>query len=239
MGYVSPSLSFDDHKASFYCTETSFGGTEDALVFTIYLELKNLKDETGEVFPKFYLVFTCTLQGAASGHVMPIYQVTVMHNFVTPGKFSPGKEVTSPGEAANQIGLLLDLENINTAVGIKPHGVDPKSIKKENLRVGQMVYKVTVEPSTFIFDLIKGLDKTQASQTGIALFQDMKGILAHIKKAQLRQKTSLISGRYQIRFTLVNLAEKDELSIDDLDFLSDHFDLSEEKIRKIVRVIND
>jgi hypothetical protein len=43
---------------------------------------------------------------------------------------------------------------------------------------------------------------------------------------------------YVIRFTLSNIARDDQISVMDLDFLKEQFNLDDNKLRQVVRVIN-
>lgn len=43
---------------------------------------------------------------------------------------------------------------------------------------------------------------------------------------------------YVVRFTLSNIARDDQINVVDLDFLKEQFNLDDDKLRQVVRVIN-
>lgn len=235
LAIVSPNLEFKDHHTFIYGYETK----DSNLAFSVYIQLRGLKDEEGNQYPHFFIVFSCVLKNSEErGKVDPLYYVTVMHDFTTPGKFMPGKQVANPGAAASALGLLLEMENVNTAIGVLPHGLDPNKISKNKFAEGSQVYKIHVDANSLTFELLKSVTKSQASEIATSIYKDVKGILAHIKKAQIKVKLYEEGGRWNVRYTLTNLAREDQVSINDLDFLAEHFDLDEEKLRRVVKVIN-
>jgi hypothetical protein len=234
--YVSPSLEFKDHKIFMSAYETA----NDDLAFALYLQLRDLTDEDGHQYPLFFVVFTCVLHASETrGKVEPRYYVTVMHQFATPGRFPVGKEFSTPAEATSRLGVLLDLENISTAMGTLPHNLDPDKVKRDRFAAGAQVSKIHVEPNAFVFELLKGLSATQIKDIATSLLTDLKGMLTHIKKASIKVKPGKAEdGRTTLRYTLTNVAGESQINAEDLDFLKDRFQLDDAKLRQVVKVIN-
>lgn len=238
IGDISPELEFKSHKTYMYGYETK----EQNLGFSVYIELLGLTDEEGNVFPKFYFVFTCILKGNPKEDLVePVYYLTVMHDFATPGKYSLGKKISSPAEAATTLGMMLEMENIYTAIGTQPHNLDPAKVKKGMFKASDKVAKIGVEPNSVIFDLVKAVKASEANEVAKSLYVDMKGLLTHIKGAKIKVKvTKAESGSgYSVKFTLTNLAKSDQISVNDLDFLKTTFGLDDNKMRKLIKVINE
>lgn len=236
IGYVSPNLTFKSHETLIYAYETN----EGHVAFSVYIKLKGLIDDEGHQYPEFYIVFTCILKPSSErGKVDAHYYVTVMQDFSAPGKYLLGKEVDSPAKAASALGLMLEMENISTAIGVLPHNLDPKKLKKDKFSIGSRIAKIEVDPNAISFHMLKGVSKVGVEEAAKALYMEMKGMLAHIKKAKLKVRIGQDEGRFVIRFTLTNLAREDQVSINDIDFLKEHFpQLDDTKLRQVVKVIN-
>ena len=234
---VSPELTFQNHKTFMYGYETK----ETNLAFSVYIELNGLQDDEGSVYPKFYFVFTCILKGLPKEEkVEPVYYVTVMHEFAAPGKYGLGKKISSPTEAANTLGLMMEMENISTAIGTKPHNLDPDKIKKGQFRTAARIGSIRVEPNALIFCLVKAVrSRKEVNEITKSLFIDVKGLLSRIKGAKIKVKIDAAATGFEISFTLTNLARGDEVNVHDIDFLKEQFGLDDTKLRKVIKIIND
>lgn len=211
------------------------------LVFTHYVELLGLVNDEGEIYPKFYIVFTCKLvKSDEKNKVLPHFYVTVLREFSTPGKFPIGREVDGPQRAMVALGLMLDLENVGNGIGTIPHNLDPDKVSRDNLSMGSKVATVKVLPDGFEFTLLKGVTTKEAPEIFQSLWKDCKTMLEKIPKARLKAKPGKdAEGRITLRLTLTNLAPSDKLSTQDVDFLQEHFGLDDAKLRRVVKVINE
>lgn len=232
---LNEDLDFDKAKVAMYATEMATG----ELSFTMYIELKNLRDENGETFAKFYIVLTCVLAPISTekNKLSVETYVTVMHDFVAPGKFDAGKRVYNDKEALAEIGHLLSLENISTAIGTLPHGL--MHIDRNFLKSGaDRVKEVEVDPSSFTFWFLKAVKQTEARSLMNALYTQVRGMLAHIRKAQIKMRLLEKDGQFGAKYSLVNLAREDQISVQDLDWLKNQFKLNDQKMNEVVKIIN-
>jgi hypothetical protein len=213
---------------------------EGCLCFTYYVKLKQLVADNGEQYPEFFLVFTCVLkpESGNKGSLIASYFVTVLNTFATPGKFSLGKNVGTQAEASGAIGNLLEMENIANSIGVIPHNVSPDKVNKNRFKDSSKIARIIVEPTAFTFELLKNVKKLEANSIISNLYLDIKGLLTGVKDANIKVKITSQEGRFIIRFTLNNLAKEDQISTNDLDWLQERFNLSDDKLRKIVREIN-
>jgi hypothetical protein len=235
IAYVSPELEFKNHKTYMYGYETKEGD----LAFAVYIELLGLTDDEGNIYPKFYIVFNCILKPSSDRSLVePVYYLTVMHDFATPGKYGLGKKISSPSDASTALGMMLEMESISTAIGTQPHNLDPSKVNKGRFAMGSRVSKINVDPSAITFELLKGVKGSEASEIAKSLYVDMKGLLAHIKNARIKVKVSTEDSRYVIKFTLTNLAKDNQVSVNDLDFLKETFGLDDTRLRKVTQIIN-
>lgn len=241
IGFVTPGLTFVSYKTHLYAYETkALDKKEGDLAFAIYIQLNGLEDEEGHIYPQFFVVFNCVLHSTdEKNKVEPRFYVTVMHQFSTPGSYGLGKAFTTPGEAARALGMLLDLENINTAIGTVPHNLDPGKLPKSRFSEASYISKINVEPNALIFELLKGVKSAQVSDIAKNLYKDVKGLLSHIKDAKIKVKLGKSEdGRTTIRYTLTNVAKDTGVSAEDLDFLKERFELDDAKLRQVVKVLN-
>jgi hypothetical protein len=233
---LNEDLDFEKAKSAVYATEMATG----ELSFTLYIELKNLSDENGETWPKFYIVLTCVLVPIATDKTKLSVEtyVTVMHDFQPPGRFDAGKRVTTDKEALAEIGHLLSLENIATAIGTLPHnlvGIDKKFLKTGAERVRD----VEVDESSFTFWFLKAVKEAEARSLMNTLYPQVKAMLSHIKRAQVKMRLLEASdGGWGAKYSLVNLARDDQISVQDLDWLKKQFKMSDEKLREVVKIVN-
>lgn len=237
---VTPSLQFKDSDFFVY----AYQNKEEQLSFCVYVELKGLvTNDASDFYPKFYLVFTASLI-PKDKKVYPKYQVTVLHDFAAPGTFPAGREVADPAAASRVLGTLLDLENVSTSIGVVPHNVDPK-LKPSKFTVSKFIRSLIVDPDSLEFSLVPGLSTQKVNEVAQTLYTEVKTLI-EVKNAKIKVKIfkdAVRAGKskqenYVIRFTLSNIARDDQISVMDLDFLKEQFNLDDNKLRQVVRVIN-
>lgn len=235
MSVVEDGIDYKDYSNSLYASETD----KEQLSFTYYVKIRGLMDDTGSVYPYFFLVFTCVLkQSDEKNKLQPMYWVTVMHEFSPPGKFIKGRQVGSAAEAATALGMLLDLENIGSTVGLMPHNLDPSKLVPGKFKEASLITKIDVDTSSLTFHLLKGTKGDVFNAVVQSLYLSVKGMMSHIPKAKIKAKLDRSEGNPTVKFSLTNLAQSDKISTSDIDFLQEHFNLDDAKIRKIVQVIN-
>lgn len=236
---LTQDLDFSKSKLSVYAWQTP----ADEQAFTVYIELTNLVEDTGDVYPKFFIVFTCVL-APISGDKTQLsleYYVTVMHDFQSPGKFHEGRRVFNPKEAMTEIGHLLSMENISHAIGTLPHNlhtVDPKVLKVK-AGAGPKVLKVEVDPSSLIFWFIKSVKEKEAKDLMISMAVDVKAMMSHIRGAQIKMRMiEGDEGHLGAKFSLINPAKDGQIDVQAVDWMRDTFKLRDDQVREIVKVIN-
>ncbi len=236
MNFLVTVLDYKKSTNYLYAFETP---TSD-IAFCFYVKLSNLVDDDGEQYPEMYLAFTNVLKAksADKSKLDSSYYVTTLNSFSVPNSFSFGKEVSNQSEAVAAISSLLDLDNVSNAIGIIPHGLDPSKVVRKNFKDSTKIARIIVEPTAFIFELIKSVKKAEANSIISSLYMDIKGLVSKVKGANIKVKITNADGRYTIRYSLSNLATENQVSTNDLDWLQERFNLSDDKLRKIVRELN-
>jgi len=241
---LSEDLQYEKYKIAVYANEFTRPGPEKKpiteMMFTVYILLQNLTDDTGDIYPKFYIVFTCVLSpiGGDSTHLSVEQHVTVMHDFQSPAKFHPGRRVYNVKEAMTEIGNLLSLENISNAIGTLPHNL--QSIDKDFFKAGagEKIASVDVDPASFTFWFIKSVKKKDANALSASLYPQVKALIRNIRNAQLKMRPLESSGRLGVKFSIINLAKEGEINIHDVSWLKETFNLRDDQMRDIVKVVN-
>lgn len=238
MAILEEGLEFKNYSQSLYAHENDEGG----LQFTYYVNLRGLLDEEGNIYPSFYLVFTCVLTASeVKGKLTPLLYVNTMHDFLAPGAIQLGTSVRTANDAANTLSSMLDLENVNHAIGILPHNVDPGKVTPSKFSGGSYITKIEVDAHSFTFTLLEGLSGDQVKDVVVNLYKEVKGMLTHIKNAQVKVKLTDAANKKAgavAKFTLTNIAPDAKISGNDLDFLRTHYGLDDTKLRRITHIIN-
>ncbi len=231
---LSKNLDYDDYENSVYVTPNGPAGFR----FTHYIRLIGLEDDDGNTFPELYLVFTCLLSPLGSKKVEAEYFVNVLYEFQTPGKFETGTEVDSVKGAILVLGSILDNENFANRLGTLPLNLEDTKIKKDQFSVKGKIFSFEVGDKTLTFNLLKGVSQSDAEDVVKKLYIDVKGLL-YKTRAKLRIRGPYKEGgRFKIVFTLANLAKDGQVSVDEMAWLKEMIGVDDEKIRRIVRIIN-
>lgn len=233
---LAKQLKYDKYETYLYVYPNAKGDLE----FTAYFRLINLVDTSGSSFPDIYLVFTCTLEAdpKAAKKVLLKYRATTLKEFSTPGKFSAGQVVRSPHEALVVLGALLELENFSNALGVLPIYA-PEGLSKKNFAAKNYIYRLDVSPNSLEFTLIKSV-KAEDEATSIAakIMLDLKPMFKNVK-AEWQARKFQRSGAWVIHFTMNNFTMQGQVTLKDMEPLSQKYGIEDDKLRQIVRIINE
>jgi hypothetical protein len=232
---VSVKVNYADYETFLYVHENEGGNFQ----FTAYIRLLSVQDEEGRAYPDLYLVFTCELRPnpANKKEVSLTYYVTVLHSFATPGKFSLGTEVDSVRGAVMVLGTQLELENFSNSLGVLPLPID-KKLTKDAFSVKDKIHSLEVDDSAMTFVLKSVVKTSEVNAIREQLYVEIRAMLFRFKaKLKMRQFKSE-SGKTAIQFTFTNLADSSQVSLNDLDFLKTRLGLDDDKLRRVVKIIN-
>lgn len=229
---LSKTIQHESYETFLYVHENPNGNFQ----FTAYIRLLNVSDEEGKVYHDLYLVFTCELTNLRKETTITYY-VTLLHDFVTPGKFPPGTEIDSPKAAITVLGTLLELENFSNSLGTLPM-VTTNDVTKNSFSVKDKIHSFEADSHSWEFVLVKSLkDEKEISKIVQQLYLEVKASMVRIKP-KLKVRTTKRGGSTVVQFTLTNLADSSQVSVNDLDFLRTKLGIDDDKLRRIVRVIN-
>jgi hypothetical protein len=229
MQEIEEHVMFESSNQFMYVNTTDDGD----LVFTNYIMLVNATNLDGNVTPHLYI----SIQWIVGEHV----QVQVNHEFELPAILlrEGGTAVSSVGEAVKAISELLDLEDFATSLGTVPLSTqlkdDPSQISEQMFSYKERISKVNVDQDSITFNLRPGTSNVQAQEMSRPLYLEVKQLFRNSRGVRLRVA---ISSR-AIKFTLVNLAERGQVSLHDAEFLAQKFGLNDSQLRKVVNILNE
>ena len=234
MDQLADEITFTSAANELYVSESVQGQFE----FTHYVLVKGLTDDEGKAYPLVYIVFTCVLEPLNKKDVDINYYVNLLHDFSVPSKFDKGTKVDSVKGALMTLGSMLELENFSNTLGTIPMNLDSKKITKNTFSVRDFITSVEIDQHSISFILAKGV-KTQEQINKLTeqLYVELKALLNHIK-AKLKVRVVKELNKYKVTFYLTNVANSEQISVDDVEFLQEKFGLNDEKLRRVVRIIN-
>lgn len=230
---IEEGLDFKGYQNFLYATET----VHKELQFTHYVVLNGLLDNDGGQYPVFYVVFTCLLKPEGK-QVVPEYYVTVMHEFAAPGQFGLGKAITTPKEAQNAIYTLFHLENVANTLGTVPHGLDPERLTKDKFSIARAIKTIEVTHNSILFVLLKDTPKKAIPEIGGKLYHELTAKLNRRSVKFKAKVTKTEAGYPAIEFQVRTLAQDNQVSVNDLDYLQTVLKVDDAKMRQIVKIIN-
>jgi len=208
--------------------------SEGDIVFSNYIHLKNAQDEDDQVFPDLFIC--CSLR---TGENTGLY-VAILHKFAPPSKDLLVRKVNNPKDVVKSLNLLLSLDNFENSIGSLPMNVvlKPSKIERNMFSYAAYIKTVTIEEQEIHFKL-----KPRAKQDGLTdnivaqLYKELNSIQRRID-AKLRMSVKKAKDGDEIRFYFVSPRSAPPVSAEDLSFLADRFNVDEETLDRVVKVIN-
>ena len=231
---VNEHVIFKDSESFMYVSVTPEGD----LAFTSYLMLRDVANDEGRVAPHLYISVQWVL-GPTPRVVVDLNQEYEVPNNL----LGSGELVTSVGDAVKCIAEMLTLENFSSALGVVPLAlqmkVDPTSLTTDVVSYRDLVSKVIVDENTssVSFCLRKAADVPEVlTEIGAQIYKELKAALRH-KGVRLTMKQATVGSSKILIFTIVRVADGDELTHYDLEFMRDKFGLSSVQLRKIATIL--
>jgi hypothetical protein len=138
------------------------------------------------------------------------------------------------------ISELLDLEDFATSLGTVPLSTqlnkDPSQISQNMFSYKEFIKKVDIDVDSITFQLRPGTTKEVVDEIKYPLYTEVKTLFRNSRQVKLRMA---INGTKSITFTIVNVAQRGEVSRHDAEFLSDKFGLNDSQLRKVVNILNE
>lgn len=224
---LSKSILYKEGRVFTYVFEN-----EGDLLFTIYHLLKNVEDDKGRLFPELYLTATYR-----TGNEPQMF-VGIQHNFAPPSKDLLMKKVKNLKDALLAYNHLLELDDVSNTLGNLPLQVllDPKTISRDRFSFRDQVSKISIDEREIVFHLrstaVDNLDVITAQ-----LFKELN-VLQRSKNAKLRMSPRKTKNGALVAFRFVMSDNSPPVNESDLEFLKDRFNIDQDTLKNVVRVIN-
>lgn len=228
--YASGNLA--DHDVFVYLTTTDDAKGKTTLVFSKYLALYGLKDDTGFVYEDYYIVFTATVTPTAEMSM----SVTTLTKWLIPGKFKVGHEFNSVKNLVNNVETLLDMENFSHILESVQVPVGKGDLKLTSTAISNVVVKGDV--------ISISLKPTKSLQAVVeSVTTELLATLSTKTKMRVKYKVEkLAGGKAIIHYRLIapesDAAKQRLITSDKLQVLKDRLGFDDDDISAIVKFVN-
>lgn len=233
------SKSLDYRSATPYVYVFPYNST---LVFSHYLHLQRLTDESGKEFPELFVVSSFELTGVTEkgAGLRPKIYLTTLNKFQAPGTFPLGKEVADIKTAVKILSALLDLDNFENSFNRIPINqmIDPKFVIKEIFSIGNMVRELETDEDSLTFWFKKEVDSySKATNLAKQLSVELQVLTRTGNvKTPMEIKQEPRKG-FRVRFHFVRASDV-PITFDDLRFLQNRWNVSQANIERILTILN-
>jgi len=216
----------EDAKTITYAALNPKGG----LVFAGYIILINAVSDEDKIAPTLYVAIKWTVGAGV--------EVFVEHDFVAPNMLTGGESVANVQQAAKAIANQLSLEGFSSQIGNLPVSMQIKEpvggLRRDLFTAAPFIKSISADNDALVFFLKPKVSKQQVEDIKHQLFIEVKSMLKKKRGTSVKMRTD--PGK--LTFTFVGLDSSDGLHPVDLDWLGDHYKLSDSQLRKIINVIN-
>lgn len=223
--------SYDNLMQSTYCSYVKDTDGKFIWVFTHYITIENLKNESGYVFDDYNVVLTVKIDNTKQA----TYFLTTLSDFRLPGKFPQGKRVTNTKDVRSVLSVML---RYNDVIGVLDKKQLPINTEKaKGMLAIPGVKDAVVEEDTLIVKLTKKNATTADLNSIKSVVMPLLNSLVGNKRGK-----SVIASKYvpkakfsELHFILVNSLKDTSsgLNTDKLMDLKHALDLSDSEVEAI------
>lgn len=204
------------------------------IFFSHYFHLQDVHDDEKNFFTSKFIIVSM------NADVENQYYVTVHHEFEPPGNFQLGRRVDSVPQAISMIDMLLAEDKFVTSLGkmsLKDL-LDPDKITPDQFTYKDSIGKIVGRENELEFVLRPEVtDTSMIEKIGSSLFNEMRALVTR-RGAAIRMRLGKRSGRHVVTFYFIAKNGRAVVSQDELVFLQDRFNLNNDSLDRIVRIIN-
>ena len=213
---------------------------EGTIVFTEYMHLKDLVDDNGQTHPNKFVTVSYRVGGPAPA--APFF-INVLDQYQPPGEFPLGRGAINVKYAQRILAIMLEQDRFATSLGKLPlqDVMNPGALKPSMFLYESYIQKIesTENELTFVLkNTVKKFDGELISKISNQLFREMTG---HTQKRRVRLAMSVEEGSVPIRVVFMfvtDLKGKEVVTVEDLQFLKERFNLDDADIHMMVERIN-
>lgn len=203
--------------------------------FSTYIQLQNVTDEDSNYFPNLFIVTSYR-----TGTTNPGMFLCTLQEFVPPNDQLLMKKVKTVKEALAALALLLNLDNFSSSIGSLPMDLllKERSIKRELFVYQQYIKSIEVNEDQVLFVLKPEI--TEKNQADAIIAQIWKDFQSLTRKTNCKLRMAIKKGpkSFLLTFFFVTANDAPLADAEDLQFLKDRFNLSDNTLNNIIRTIN-
>jgi len=199
------------------------------LIFAGYIILINAVNDQQKVLPHLYI----TIKWTVGANV----ELFIEHEFVAPTLLHDGVTIDSLKSAAQAIASQMALEGFSSQIGNLPVAMQIREpnggLRREAFSAKDWIKDVTAEADELKFVLTTA-DPRKVEEVQNQIYMELRALLK-------RKRSTTIRARHVeniVTFTFSNLEHGDGLHPSDLSWLEDKYGLDQQKLRRLVNVIN-
>lgn len=228
-----PEKQYDDMGFLEYA---NLGDRPGEIVFSVYVELENLRNNNGFVFDEYFIILT----GVVNSRGQIAYYVNALPDFRTPGKYARGTQIMSERDMEHRVSQLLAHNDIITDLDRAPMPLHDDDAKTKGFANIKGVKSVKVADDALYLEVAKAdarTDNNIAKETILLLNQVMR----RKKDANISWKPVSKGGKRYLKFILYfkpGSAPKN-LNLAKLNEIADIFELNDVQLRNLRRSLLD
>lgn len=238
---VSRSLVYTDTRSFIYLHEV-----DGAPVFSHYLMLTDCVDEDGTGFPVIYVVTSLkigTLDAKTKMVTQPSeFFLTVLQQFEPPSVHLLTQKVQKVKDVVRSLHHLLLMDSFKNSLGSLPlpFTVKPQDVLKYAFNSAAYIQSVEIDDlsGNLMFHLKPVVqDSELIAKIAAQLQLDVKNLVARTR-ARLRVARKDWGDHWVLTFFLMRDNGAPPAMPEDLSFLKERFDLDDQKIKRVLQVVN-
>lgn len=210
---------------------------EGGLAFSNYLHMSNAVDEEGQLYSDLFVITSMTAT------TPPTFYINTTTEFEPPSATNLAKKVDKLTEVVRALSILFSMDGFDNALADLPVNllISPKEIKKGMFNSAEYISSMGVDEDTgAFFFYLKPTVKDPALIRKIAaqLYVDMGGMIRTTRSKLKMSPPRKHSKNYVIFFTMEKPGGAPKATKDDVAFLNDRFQLNDDQVGKVLKIIN-
>jgi hypothetical protein len=172
-------------------------GDNGEIIFSVYVEIKNLKNGKGYVFDEYFIILTGVVN--VKGNIS--YYINALPDFRVPGKYQLGKQITNAAQMEIQASMLLNHNDVVTDMDRRPLPLSKKDASTRGFGNVPGAGEVEVKDDALYVQILKDDNRTVTNiiKSTMAL---LNGALGRKRDTSISYKRVTRNGKKWVKFIL-------------------------------------
>lgn len=235
-GFLLDNIEENQYKDMGFLEYASLGAKGEIL-FSVYVEIKDLKNDNGYVFDEYFIILTGVVD--KTGNIS--YYINALPDFRVPGKYQLGKEIENVQQMEHQAAMLLAHNDVITHLDRKPMPISKDDAKTKGFQNIPGVAGVEVKDDSLYIQLAKEDPRTISNvvTTTMALLNQALG---RKRDTSISWKRVTRGSKKYIKFILYfkpDAKTSNSLNVNKMKEIQHIFDLDDATLQKLRRSMLD